>query len=141
MEFLSSKASKRGMRLCGCILLTTQLIVEIKAFRLVNYCTISFFKYSLGSDCNTEALPLKKKRQQSNKKMATKRFLDVLESEVLSRNEKRVVIILETTRKRVILLAWWRTLSQELFDNNYFASVEKARGRSWRVDTTTVLVE
>lgn len=61
MEFLSSKASKRGMRLCGCILLTTQLIVEIKAFRLVNYCTISFFKYSLGSDCNTEALPLKKK--------------------------------------------------------------------------------
>lgn len=55
--------------------------------------------------------------------------------------KKRVVIILETTRKRVILLAWWRTLSQELFDNNYFASVEKVRGRSWRVDTTTVLFE
>lgn len=75
MEFLSSKASKRGTRLCGCILLITQLIVEIKAIRLVNYCTISFFKYSLGSDCNTEALPLKKKRQQSNKKWPPSDFL------------------------------------------------------------------
>lgn len=141
MEFLSSKASKRGMRLCGCILLTTQLIVEIKAFRLVNYCTISFFKYSLGSDCNTEALPLKKKDSNQIKKWPPSDFLMFLNKKYYQEMKKRVVIILETIRKRVILLAWWRTLSQELFDNNYFASVEKARGRSWRVDTTTVLFE